>query len=80
MRAGPYATREAAEKARAQLQKAGLEGRCCPSDDEREHCGVQQLMLHAAADDDRIRLCRPCYRRFVGGGERDESFVREVRL
>jgi cell division septation protein DedD len=26
VRAGPYATREAAEKARAQLKKAGLDG------------------------------------------------------
>ena len=30
VRAGPYATREAAEKARAQLQKAGLEGKVLP--------------------------------------------------
>ena len=30
VRAGPYATREAAEKARAQLQKAGLEGKVVP--------------------------------------------------
>jgi len=30
VRAGPYPTREAAEKARAQLQKAGLEGKVLP--------------------------------------------------
>ena len=30
VRAGPYATREAAEKARAQLKKAGLEGKIVP--------------------------------------------------
>ena len=31
VRAGPYATREVAEKARAQLQKAGLDGKVIPN-------------------------------------------------
>jgi DedD protein len=30
VRAGPYATKEAAEKARVQLKKAGLEGKIVP--------------------------------------------------
>jgi len=30
VRAGPFATREAAEKARAQLKKAGLDGHVVP--------------------------------------------------